>query len=109
MKFSVCDLFSIYATSPPKFPYTIVILPFLNTLFKDYPIQRLPYSKITLFKDYPIQRIPYSKITPLSLFSFNSLKQTLEIPRSKPIETIPLDDLQKDRWSIHQRLSEQLQ
>src|ERR1700728_1487945 len=98
MKFSVCDLFSIYATSPPKFPYTIVILPFLNT-----------YSKNTLFKDYPIQRLPYSKITPLSLFPFNSLKQTLEIPRSKPIETIPLDDLQKDCWSIHQRLSEQLQ
>jgi hypothetical protein len=44
------------------------------------------------------------QVAALGLFSLDSLKQTLEITRTKPIKVVPLDDLDKDGWSVHQRL-----
>lgn len=49
------------------------------------------------------------QISSLLLLPLNRLEETLEISRSKPIESLSLNDFQKDRRTIHQRFCEELQ
>jgi hypothetical protein len=45
-----------------------------------------------------------SQITSLCLLPLNSLKQTFEISSSKAIKVVPLNDLNENCGTIHQRL-----
>jgi hypothetical protein len=53
---------------------------------------------------HTLHQVPSRFLLPL-----NRLKQTLEVPRAKPIKVIPLDNLNEHRRPIHQMLREQLQ
>lgn len=49
------------------------------------------------------------QISPQGLFSLDSFKQTLEVPSTKPIKVMPLNNLNENRRPIHQMLRKQLQ
>ena len=50
-----------------------------------------------------------NQVTPSILLPLDCFEQTLEVTRAKPIEVVPLDNLNKHRRPIHQMLREKLQ
>ena len=61
------------------------------------------YAKYRVPSEAQLSNLPSKdlQITSLRLLPLNSLKQTLEVPRSKTIKVIPLNNFNKHRRAIH--------
>jgi hypothetical protein len=44
------------------------------------------------------------QVPPFRLISFDGFEKTFEVPRTKSTKVIPLNNLDENRWSIHQGL-----